>query len=69
MVLIIPNDKELILMIFDGELKLIKEVNLGKGVYNSSKSFVGDNGLYLLHFQQEDSLNLNKIDYDLYEFH
>ena len=63
------NDKELILMIFDGELKLIKEVNLGKGVYNSSKSFVGDNGLYLLHFQQEDSLNLNKIDYDLYEFH
>jgi hypothetical protein len=63
------QDKELILMVFDGELKLIKELNLGRSIYNSSKSFVGDKGLYLNCFTQTDSTNLNILNYDIYEFH
>lgn len=62
-------DKELILMIFDGELKLINELRLGKGIYNSSKSFVGEKGLYLNYFSRTDSTNLNIINFDIYEFH
>lgn len=63
------SDKELVLMIFDGDLKLVNELNLGKDIYNTSKSFVGDKGLYMHILPQNDSIHLNTINYDIFEFY
>ena len=59
------KDKELILMIFDENFDLIKELKLGKGIYNSSKSFVGNNGLYLYKFPVDKSGE--KLSYEIYK--
>jgi hypothetical protein len=49
------EDKELILMIFDLEFNILHEMNLGANTYNSSKSFVGPEGLYLFNFAKKQS--------------
>lgn len=41
------QDKELILMIMDDHWKILNEMELGSNVYNYSKSFVGEEGVYL----------------------
>ncbi|MCO6463918.1 MAG: DUF4221 family protein [Saprospiraceae bacterium] len=62
------EDKALILIVFDDQLRKINEYNLGKSIYNSSKSFVGPDGLYLYKFQDKKSTNQDSINYDIYQF-
>jgi hypothetical protein len=61
-------DKELILMVFDSELKLIAELNLGSGNYNSAKSFVAPDGIYLYNFKKKsNNQDQNEFYYDILE--
>lgn len=60
------GDKELILMLFDHDLKLITEINYGSSRYFPSLSFVGKEGLYLKVHQLHDStLSQTKMYYDV----
>jgi hypothetical protein len=62
------EDKDLILMVFDSDIHLITEINLGKGIYNSAKSFVGEQGLYLYKNKYEDTTLLkNNLYYDVFK--
>ncbi len=41
------GEKELVLIVFNKKFELLDEIEFGKHKYNSDKSFVGKEGLYL----------------------
>lgn len=60
------GDKPLVLMIFNDDFELLKEIYLGKHKYNPAKSFVGKEGLYIskAHYKNKN-YNKNSLKFDL----
>ena len=62
-------DKDLVLMIFDSNFNLLKEIKLKKHTYLDTKAFVAKDGLFLpkknIFFKDNKP---NTINYDIYNF-
>lgn len=63
------GDKELILMVFNSNLELLKEINLGKHKYSTKKSFVTKEGLFIsyAHYKNKQ-YDKSSIKFDLFQF-
>jgi hypothetical protein len=63
------HDKEFILMIFDKKMRLIKEINLGKDKYNSTKSFVSSQGLFLYNYARKNNSESKNFEFDVLQIY
>lgn len=59
------QDKKLVLMVFDNEMKLIEEVDLGINKYYFHKSFVSQKGLFV---HRVDISNDHQLAFDIFDF-
>lgn len=62
-------DKRLVLMVFDRELRLLEEIDLGRNQYNFFRSFVAREGLFVAHSRhQNPNYDKYELKFDLYRF-